>query len=112
MKKTTKRIKAENPKGFKDYFDSEVIDRENLLDVIKKVYYRFGFDPLETSAIEYSKSLGKFLPDVDRPNGGIYSWIDEENYNLSLRYDLTAPLARVFSQFRNVLPFPYRRFLS
>ncbi len=110
MKNKTNRIKAENPKGFKDYFGNEVIDRDNLLDVIKNVYYRFGFDPLETSAIEYSKSLGKFLPDIDRPNGGVYSWVDDENHNLSLRYDLTAPLARVFSQFQNVLPLPYRRY--
>lgn len=110
MKKKIGRIKAENPKGFVDYFGYEIVERDRVLEIIKKIYFKYGFDPLETPAIEYSKSIGEFLPDVDRPNGGVYSWEDDENNNLSLRYDLTAPLARVFAQFKNKLAYPYRRY--
>jgi histidyl-tRNA synthetase len=74
------------------------------------VYERYGFDPLETSAVETVEALGKFLPDVDRPNEGVFGWQDEEGDWLALRYDLTAPLARVAAQFRNDLPAPYRRY--
>ena len=104
------RIKSDTPKGFRDYFGNEIIQREKLLKIIKKIFLKYGFDPLETSAIEYSASIGDFLPDVERPNGGVFSWEDEEKNNLSLRYDLTGPLARVFSQFKNKLPYPYRRY--
>ncbi|MFN5999012.1 MAG: histidine--tRNA ligase, partial [Paracoccaceae bacterium] len=72
--------------------------------------HRYGFDPLETSAVETVEALGKFLPDVDRPNEGVFAWQDEDADWLALRYDLTAPLARVAAQYRNDLPSPYRRF--
>ncbi|MEM6409663.1 MAG: histidine--tRNA ligase, partial [Pseudomonadota bacterium] len=72
-------------------------------------YQLYGFDALESSAVETVEALGKFLPDVDRPNEGVFAWQEEEDW-LALRYDLTAPLARVYAQFRNDLPTPYRRF--
>jgi histidyl-tRNA synthetase len=81
-----------------------------MLDAITGVYHRYGFDPLETSAVETVEALGKFLPDVDRPNEGVFGWQDEDADWLALRYDLTAPLARVAAQFRNDLPSPYRRY--
>ena len=82
-----------------------------MLDAITSVYHRYGFDPLETSAVETVEALGKFLPDVDRPNEGVFGWQDGEDADwLALRYDLTAPLARVAAQFRNDLPSPYRRY--
>ena len=104
------RPKAETPKGFRDYFGAEVTERRAMLDAITGVYHRYGFDPLETSAVETVESLGKFLPDVDRPNEGVFAWQDEDADWLALRYDLTAPLARVAAQFRNDLPSPYRRY--
>jgi histidyl-tRNA synthetase len=104
------RPKAETPKGFRDYFGAEVTDRNEMLRVIAEVYNRYGFDPLETSAVETVEALGKFLPDVDRPNAGVFAWQEEEGDWLALRYDMTAPLARVAAQFRNDLPNPYRRF--
>ncbi|RMA43853.1 histidine--tRNA ligase [Rhodophyticola porphyridii] len=104
------RPKAETPKGFRDYFGAEVTEREQMLRVIGEVYHRYGFDPLETSAVETVEALGKFLPDVDRPNAGVFAWQEEEGDWLALRYDMTAPLARVAAQFRNDLPSPYRRF--
>ena len=105
-----RRPRAETPKGFRDYFGAEVIERKAMLDKIAEVYHRYGFDPLETSAVETVESLGKFLPDVDRPNEGVFAWQDEDADWLALRYDLTAPLARVAAQYRNDLPSPYRRY--
>ena len=108
--KQPKRPRAETPKGFRDYFGVEVIERKAMLDAIASVYHRYGFDPLETSAVETVAALGKFLPDVDRPNEGVFGWQDEDSDWLALRYDLTAPLARVAAQYRNDLPSPYRRY--
>jgi histidyl-tRNA synthetase len=108
--KTPRRPRAEPPKGFRDYFGAEVTERKAMLDAIAEVYQRYGFDPLETSAVETVEALGKFLPDVDRPNEGVFGWQDEDADWLALRYDLTAPLARVAAQYRNDLPSPYRRY--
>ncbi|MEM1066790.1 MAG: ATP phosphoribosyltransferase regulatory subunit, partial [Pseudomonadota bacterium] len=107
--KKTPRPKAEPPKGFRDYFGAEVTDRQAMLERIAEVYRRYGFDPLESSGVETVEALGKFLPDVDRPNEGVFAWEEDETW-LALRYDLTAPLARVYAQFRNDLPTPYRRY--
>ena len=103
------RPKAQTPKGFRDYFGAEVAQRNEMLTKIAGVYHRYGFDALETSAVETVEALGKFLPDVDRPNEGVFAW-EEDNDWLALRYDLTAPLARVAAQYRNDLPSPYRRY--
>lgn len=108
--KSPRKPRAETPKGFRDYFGAEVTERKAMLDKIAEVYHRYGFDPLETSAVETVEALGKYLPDVDRPNEGVFGWQDEDGDWLALRYDLTAPLARVAAQFRNDLPSPYRRY--
>ena len=107
--KGPRRPKAETPKGFRDYFGAEVTARKAMLDRIAAVYHRYGFDALETSAVETVEALGKFLPDVDRPNEGVFAWEEDADW-LALRYDLTAPLARVAAQYRNDLPTPYRRY--
>ncbi|MEM6659298.1 MAG: ATP phosphoribosyltransferase regulatory subunit, partial [Pseudomonadota bacterium] len=108
------RPKAVTPKGFRDYFGEEVTQRTEMLRTIADVYHRYGFDALESSAVETVEALGKFLPDVDRPNEGVFAWqeFDEGGAGdwMALRYDLTAPLARVFAQHRNDLPTPYRRY--
>ena len=111
MSKINKQLrpKAETPKGFRDYFGYEIIRRQEMLKIISDVYELYGFSGLESSAIETVDALGKFLPDIDRPNEGIFAW-EEDNTWLALRYDLTAPLARVYAQFRNNLPSPYRRY--
>ncbi|MEP5760513.1 MAG: histidine--tRNA ligase [Litoreibacter sp.] len=103
------RPKAQTPKGFRDYFGPEVSARKAMLDRISEVYHLYGFEALESSAVETVEALGKFLPDVDRPNEGVFAWQEEEDW-VALRYDLTAPLARVYAQHRNDLPTPYRRF--
>lgn len=107
--KGPRRPRAETPKGFRDYFGAEVSARKAMLDKIAAVYHRYGFDALETSAVETVEALGKFLPDVDRPNEGVFAWEEDGDW-LALRYDLTAPLARVAAQYRNDLPTPYRRY--
>ncbi|MBD0865380.1 MAG: histidine--tRNA ligase [Rhodobacteraceae bacterium] len=104
------RPKAETPKGFRDYFGAEITQRGEMLAAIADVYHRYGFDALESSAVETVESLGKFLPDVDRPNEGVFAWQEDDGDWLALRYDLTAPLARVYAQHRNDLPTPYRRY--
>ncbi len=109
------RPRAATPKGFRDYFGAEVVERKAMLDTIAQVYERHGFDALETSAVETVEALGKFLPDVERPNAGVFAWQEESETGkagdwLALRYDLTAPLARVYAQYRNDLPTPYRRY--
>jgi histidyl-tRNA synthetase len=108
--KTARRPKAEPPKGFRDYFGADVAERRAMLDTIARVYELHGFEPLETSAVETVEALGKFLPDVDRPNEGVFAWQEDDKDWLALRYDLTAPLARVAAQYRNDLPSPYRRY--
>ncbi|MGR3549948.1 histidine--tRNA ligase [Pseudooceanicola sp.] len=116
MAKQTKtpRPKAATPKGFRDYFGTDVTERTEMLRRIAEVYDRYGFDALESAAVETVEALGKFLPDVDRPNAGVFAWQEGEEEGkgdwLALRYDLTAPLARVFAQHRNDLPTPYRRY--
>ncbi|MDP2620614.1 MAG: histidine--tRNA ligase, partial [Hyphomicrobiales bacterium] len=77
---------------------------------IRRVYERYGFEPVETPAIEYTEALGKFLPDEDRPNEGVFSFQDEDEQWLSLRYDLTAPLARYVAENYDRLPKPYRSY--
>ncbi|MEM6637924.1 MAG: histidine--tRNA ligase [Pseudomonadota bacterium] len=109
--KKTPRPRAETPKGFRDYFGADVTERTEMLATIAKIYHRYGFDPLESSAVETVEALGKFLPDVDRPNEGVFAWQEDGDGDwLALRYDLTAPLARVYAQHRNDLPTPYRRY--
>ncbi len=113
--KKTPRPKAETPRGFRDYFGAEVTQRAEMLAKIAEVYHRYGFDALESSVVEKVEALGKFLPDVDRPNEGVFAWQEDAEAEkpgdwLALRYDLTAPLARVYSQHRNDLPTPYRRY--
>ncbi|WP_282063446.1 histidine--tRNA ligase [Roseobacter litoralis] len=113
--KKTPRPKAQTPKGFRDYFGAEVSQRAEMLQKIAGVYHRYGFDALESSGVETVEALGKFLPDVDRPNEGVFAWQEDADADkpgdwLALRYDLTAPLARVYAQHQNDLPKPYRRY--
>ena len=105
-----RRPRAETPRGLRDHFGAEVRARAAMLGRITEVYHRYGFDPLETSAIETLEALGKHLPDVDRPHAGVFAWDDPDEGWLALRYDLTAPLARAYAQHRNNLPTPYRRY--
>jgi histidyl-tRNA synthetase len=103
---------ARLPKGFLDTPPEEVRATHRMLETIRQVYERYGFEPLETPAIEYTDALGKFLPDLDRPNEGVFSFQDEDEQWLSLRYDLTAPLARYVAEGlkEQRLALPFRRY--
>jgi histidyl-tRNA synthetase len=104
------RPKARLPRGFRDRGAAEIMAEQKMLATIRAVYESYGFEPLETPAFEYTDALGKFLPDVDRPNEGVFSLKDDDEQWMSLRYDLTAPLARhVAANFQN-LPKPFRRY--
>jgi histidyl-tRNA synthetase len=104
------RPKARLPRGFRDRTAGEIMAEQKVLATIRQVYESYGFEPLETPAFEYTDALGKFLPDVDRPNEGVFSLQDDDGQWMSLRYDLTAPLARyVAANFQN-LTKPFRRY--
>ena len=104
------RPEARLPKGFSDISASEIRTSEQMLGTIRGVFESYGFEPLDTPAIEYSDALGKFLPDQDRPNEGVFSFQDDDDQWLSLRYDLTAPLARYVAENYQNLPKPFRRY--
>jgi len=101
---------ARLPKGFLDTPPEDIRGVSRMLAKIREVYECYGFEPLETPAIEYTDALGKFLPDQDRPNEGVFSFQDEDQQWLSLRYDLTAPLARYVAENFDRLPKPFRRY--
>jgi histidyl-tRNA synthetase len=110
--KTALKPKARLPKGMRDIGADELRQREAMLETIRTVYERYGFEPLETPAFEYTDALGKFLPDSDRPNEGVFSFQDEDEQWLSLRYDLTAPLARYVAENYQDMPKPFRRYAT
>jgi histidyl-tRNA synthetase len=104
------KLKARLPRGLTDRGPAEIAATRQMTETIRKVYERYGFEPVETPAIEYTDALGKFLPDQDRPNEGVFSFQDDDEQWLSLRYDLTAPLARYVAENFDVLPKPYRSY--
>jgi histidyl-tRNA synthetase len=109
---TGNRPEARTPRGFQDTDPARIRSEGRMLQTIREVYESYGFEPLETPAIEYTDALGKFLPDLDRPNEGVFSFQDDDEQWLSLRYDLTAPLARYVAQGlkQQNLSLPYRRY--
>jgi histidyl-tRNA synthetase len=104
-------VPAEKPRGLKDNFGELAALEEGIISKVGHVYQLWGFERLETPAFEFTGALGKFLPDVDRPNEGVFSFLDDEQW-VSLRYDLTAPLARFVAENFNQLPKPYRRWAA
>ncbi|HXQ68136.1 MAG: histidine--tRNA ligase [Methyloceanibacter sp.] len=111
-KDETVRPEARLPKGLFDVPAEEIRASAAMLATISDVFESYGFEPLDTPAIEYSDALGKFLPDQDRPNEGVFSFKDDDGEWLSLRYDLTAPLARYVAANYATLPKPFRRYQS
>jgi histidyl-tRNA synthetase len=109
-KKETNKLNARLPRGFADRGAAEVAATRQMIETIRQVYEHYGFEAVETPAIEYTDALGKFLPDQDRPNEGVFSFQDDDEQWLSLRYDLTAPLARYVAENFDALPKPYRSY--
>jgi histidyl-tRNA synthetase len=104
------RPEARSPRGFQDRRGRDLRAERAILDAVSKVYERYGFEPLDTPAFEYADALGKFLPDSDRPNEGVFAMQDDDEQWMALRYDLTAPLARFAAQTWDTLAKPFRRY--
>src|SRR3569833_1532109 len=108
MAKKPNRLKARLPRGLTDRRAGDIAATRAMLETIRGVYELYGFEPVETPAIEYTDALGKFLPDQDRPNEGVFSFQDDDEQWLSLRYDLTAPLARHVAEYFQKLAMQFR----
>jgi|SRR5665213_3575969 len=104
------KLKARLPRGLADRGAAEIAATRAMVETIRAVFERYGFDPLETPAFEFTDALGKFLPDQDRPNEGVFSFQDDDEQWLSLRYDLTAPLARYVAENYQNLAMPFRSY--
>ena len=115
MNDASSRPEARAPRGFADRRGRDLIAERRLVARVSAVYERWGFEPLDTGAFEYADALGKFLPDADRPNEGVFALQDDPDEDgngewMALRYDLTAPLARFAAQNWETLPKPFRRY--
>jgi histidyl-tRNA synthetase len=108
--KKPQKLKARLPRGLEDRGPAAIAATRQMVEKIREVYERYGFEPVETPAMEFTDALGKFLPDQDRPNEGVFSFQDDDEQWISLRYDLTAPLARYVAENFDSLPKPYRSY--
>jgi len=108
--KKTQKLRARLPRGLGDRGPAEIAATRRMTETIREVYERYGFEPVETPTMEFTDALGKFLPDQDRPNEGVFSFQDDDEQWISLRYDLTAPLARYVAENFDSLPKPYRSY--
>ena len=110
--KKPQKLKARLPRGLEDRGPAAIAATRQMVEKIREVYERYGFEPVETPAMEYTDALGKFLPDQDRPNEGVFSFQDDDEQWISLRYDLTAPLARYVAERYGTdsLVLPYRSY--
>ena len=106
----TFRPVARAPRGFMDRRAGELRAERRIIEAVSAVYERYGFERLDTGSFEYADALGKFLPDDDRPNEGVFALQDDDEQWMALRYDLTAPLARFAAQNWETLPKPFRRY--
>src|SRR5580698_6446662 len=108
--KKPQKLKARLPRGLEDRGPAAINATRQMVEKIRAVYELYGFEPVETPAMEFTDALGKFLPDQDRPNEGVFSFQDDDEQWISLRYDLTAPLARYVAENFDSLPKPYRSY--
>jgi histidyl-tRNA synthetase len=109
-KDEARRPEARKPRGFPDKTAAIIAAERRLVDAISAVYQRWGFDALDTGPFEYVDALGKFLPDTDRPNEGVFALLDDDEQWIALRYDHTAPLARYVAENWDRIPKPFRRY--
>jgi len=112
MAEKAEKMKARLPRGFVDRHSADIRAVDAMTTKIRAVYELYGFEPIEQPMIEYTDALGKFLPDQDRPNEGVFSFQDDDEQWLSLRYDLTAPMARFVAENFESIPKPFRSYRS
>lgn len=99
------KIKPQIPKGFRDFLPSQKVTRQHVIDTIRNVFEVFGFEPLETPALEYASILeGKYGEEGEKL---IYKFEDRGGRKVALRYDLTIPLSRVIAMYPT-LPKPFK----
>lgn len=110
MADKSEKMKARLPRGFVDRTAQDIRAAEKMMGKIREVFELYGFEPADQPLVEYTDALGKFLPDQDRPNEGVFSFQDDDEQWLSLRYDLTAPMARFVAENFEKLPKPYRSY--
>ncbi len=110
QKPAAQTVRARLPRGFADRGPSEILATNRMIEAIRASYEIYGFEAVETPFVEYTEALGKFLPDLDRPNEGVFSLQDDDEQWVSLRYDLTAPLARYVAENFDKLAKPYRSY--
>lgn len=108
--KKPQKLRARLPRGLEDRGPAAISATRQMVEKIREVFELYGFEPVETPAMEFTDALGKFLPDQDRPNEGVFSFQDDDEQWISLRYDLTAPLARYVAENFDSLPKPYRSY--
>src|ERR1700735_1980695 len=110
--KKPQKLRARLPRGLEDRGPAAINATRQMVEKIREVYELYGFEPVETPAMEFTDALGKFLPDQDRPNEGVFSFQDDDEQWISLRYDLTAPLARYVAERYGTenLVLPYRSY--
>ncbi len=102
------KIKPQTLKGFRDFLPKEVRKRQYLINTLKKVFESYGFEPLETPALEYEEILaGKYGEEGEKL---MYRFNDLGGRKVAMRYDQTVPLARVVAQYQNDLPVPFKRY--
>ena len=98
------------PSGFEDRWGKKLVLKKQLIKVIEKNFIRFGAEPLETPSFEYTGNIGSFLAeDEDNPMSDIFTYDDRDN-RISLKYDLSSPLARFYAQYNQELPSIYKRY--
>jgi histidyl-tRNA synthetase len=110
MAEKNNKMLARLPRGFVDRAPEDIRAMEKMAATIRGVFELYGFEPADQPLIEYTDALGKFLPDQDRPNEGVFSFQDDDEQWLSLRYDLTAPMARYVAENFEKLPKPFRSY--
>lgn len=110
MAERPEKMRARLPRGFVDRSPDDIRAVDRMMARIREVYELYGFEPVDQPLIEYTDALGKFLPDQDRPNEGVFSFQDDDEQWLSLRYDLTAPMARFVAENFEKLPKPFRSY--
>jgi histidyl-tRNA synthetase len=110
MADRSEKMKARLPRGFADRSPEDIRAMERMMATIRGVFELYGFEPADQPLIEYTDALGKFLPDQDRPNEGVFSFQDDDEQWLSLRYDLTAPMARYVAENFERLAKPFRSY--
>ena len=98
------------PSGFEDRWNKKLLLKKRLLRVIEKNFIKYGFDPLETPSFEISENIGSFFAeDESNPMSDVFTFDDGEK-NITLRYDLSSPLARFVAQNNQELPSIYKRY--